>query len=247
MKISVYFTPLGVNPSDVEGRPVLVLDILRTTTTIVAALANGAKDIVPVDGSDEAIRIAQNLERDGVLLAGERKAQRISGFDLGNSPLEMTAEAVAGKTLVMSTTNGTRALLAAQTGDPVMVGAATNFEAVATRARELFAERGELVVLCAGRQRMFALEDAYAAGRFAQAVIPQGQRRSVELNDAGLVALEIIKRYGDKWKRAVAASAAARDLNAIGLKQDVLAATECDGYDIVPLYSGHRVTLAPRE
>lgn len=245
MRISVFFTPLGVTPQDLAGRPVLVVDILRATTTIVAALARGARAVIPVVAADEAIRIAQNLERDQVLLAGERRAVRIEGFALGNSPREMTAEVVAGKTIVMSTTNGTPALVAAETGAPVLVAAATNFTAVVERTRVLVDGSGELVILCAGKEKRFALEDAYAAGRLAQAVIPDGRRRSVALNDAALASLELVRRYGDKWKNAVRASAAARDLIAKGFREDVAAATASDAHDVVPVLRERHVTLDP--
>jgi 2-phosphosulfolactate phosphatase len=243
MKLSVHFTPVGVLGADLAGRPVIVVDLLRATSTIVAALANGAKAVVPAEATDEAIRIAQNLERDGVLLAGERGGERISGFALGNSPREMTPQVVGGKTVVMSTTNGTPAIRAADDGTPVLIGAATNFSATVRRARELVDEAGELSILCAGRERGFSLEDAYAAGRFALALIPPELRRRVELNDAAIAALELIKRYGDRWKRAVSASAAARELIRKGFRQDVLAVTMSDCYDVVPVYANRQITL----
>jgi 2-phosphosulfolactate phosphatase len=245
MKVSVYFQPVAVAGADLAGRPVIVVDILRATSTIVAALASGARAVVPTVATDEAIRIAQNLERDRVVLAGERGGIRIEGFALGNSPAEMTPETVGGKTVVMSTTNGTPAVRAAEGGAAVIIGAATNFSAAAARARDLVTEGGEVVILCAGRERGFALEDAYAAGRFAQALIPPGGRRRVELNDAAIAALELIKRYGDRWKRAVMASTAARDLMTKGFKDDVAAATEVDRYDVVPLYADRQITLKP--
>src|SRR5882724_6953954 len=168
MKLSVYFTPQGVSPADVAGRPVLVLDILRATTCIVAALAHGARAIVPAATSEDAIRIAQNLDKHTVLLAGEKRAERIPGFALGNSPLEMTPDVVASKTIVMATTNGTPAFIAATSGQPVIVGAAVNFQAAAAAVAAQFTEHQALAILCAGRERQFSLEDAYAAGRFAQ-------------------------------------------------------------------------------
>ncbi|HEX9691499.1 MAG TPA: 2-phosphosulfolactate phosphatase [Gemmatimonadales bacterium] len=243
MKVTVYFTPLGVNPQDVAGRPVIVLDLLRTTTTIVAALARGARAVLPASGPDDALRLAGNLERDTVLLAGERRLQPIDGFNLGNSPSEMMSEVVVGKTIVMATTNGTPALMAAEPGNPVLIGAATNFSAVVERARCLFAERGEIVILCGGRQRMFALEDAYAAGRFVDALVPGKDRRKADFNDAAIASLELVRRYGDRWKRAIAASAAARDLKANGLKADLNAATEVDTQTIVPVYANRLVTV----
>jgi 2-phosphosulfolactate phosphatase len=243
MKLRVHFVPASVVSADIAGRPVIVVDVLRATSTIVAALAAGARAVVPALATDEAIRIAQNLERDGVLLAGERGGEPISGFALGNSPREMTPDAVGGKIVVMSTTNGTPAIRAAEGGAPVLIGAATNFSAVVARARELVGEDGELAILCAGRERGFALEDAYAAGRLVQALIPGGGRRRAQLNDAAIAALELIKRYGDKWKRAVAASAAARDLMAKGYKGDIMAVTEVDRHGVIPVYAERQITL----
>jgi 2-phosphosulfolactate phosphatase len=243
MKVTVFFTPLGVNSQEIAGKPMIVLDVLRTTTSIVAALSNGARAVLPASGQEEALRLAGNLERDAVVLAGERRMLPIDGFDLGNSPLEMLPDVVGDKTIVMATTNGTPALVASEQASPVLVGAATNFSAVVERARPLFAEGGEIVILCGGRQRMFALEDAYAAGRFVDALVPGKDRRQADFNDAAIASLELVRRYGDKWKRAVTASAAARDLKANGFKADLNAATEVDSQSIVPEYRDRLVTL----
>lgn len=242
MKLSVFFTPLGITDQSVAGKPTIVIDVLRCTSTIVAAMANGARSVVPANTGDNALRIASNLESDDVLLTGERGLQRIEGFHLGNSPLEMTGEVVAGKTLVMTTTNGTVALLAVDTARPVLIGAITNFSAAVARAQEEFERKGEIVILCSGRRSMFALEDAYVAGRFTAALVPWRVRRQVELNDAAIAALELVRRYGGEWKRAVSASAAARDLKALGFKKDLDAATEVDAHNIVPIYSNRIIT-----
>ncbi len=243
MKITVYFTPLGLTSPNIAGKPVVVTDVLRTTTTIVAALANGARAIAPASTAEEALRLAQNLERDNVLLAGERRLERIDGFQLGNSPGDMTPDVVQGKTIVMATTNGTPALTATDAGRPVLVAAITNFSAAVERARRAFREHGEIILLCSGRERMFALEDAYVAGRFLQALVPGKERRAAGLNDAAIAALELVRRYGDKWKRALGASTAAHDLRRRGFKEDVAAATEVDAYSIVPEYAGRLVTV----
>src|SRR5207253_3831472 len=135
MKIDVHFTPLGLGAADLAGRGVVVIDVLRATTSVITALANGAKAVIPAATSEEAVRLASNLEKDGVLLAGERKTLKIEGFALGNSPVEMTPAAVAGKTIVLTTTNGTPALVAAQGGAPVLVGVAVSFKALAAWGR----------------------------------------------------------------------------------------------------------------
>src|SRR2546426_8748348 len=108
---------------------------------------------------------------------------------LGNSPRVMTAAAVGGKTIVLATTNGTPALVAAQGGDPVLVGAPANFRALAARARAVLEQRGELVVLCAGRDKQFAVEDGYTAGRLIKAV-RRGVKR-LRVNDAARAAIAL--------------------------------------------------------
>src|SRR5213596_4007759 len=103
----------------------------------------------------------------------------------------MTAAAVAGKTIVLATTNGTPALVAAQGGDPVLVGAPANFKALAERARAILAQRGELVIVCAGREKQFALEDAYTAGRLIKAIKKGVPPKKLTLNDAAQVSLDL--------------------------------------------------------
>ncbi|HXF95426.1 MAG TPA: 2-phosphosulfolactate phosphatase [Gemmatimonadales bacterium] len=239
MKLDVYFTPLGLNAGDLTGRGVVVVDVLRATTTVIAAIASGAKAVVPAASSEEAVRLTANLEKDGIVLAGERRLQKIEGFALGNSPREMTAEAVAGKTVFLATTNGTPALVAAQGGDPVLVGAAVNFSALAERAGALFHERGELVIVCAGRDKQFALEDAYTAGRLARAV--KKRSRKVSLNDAAQVAVDLAGKYRS-WADAFEASDAARLLRELDLGEDVTFAARPDRFDVVPAYADRRIT-----
>lgn len=242
MKLAVYFTPAGMNAGSLARKPVLVIDVLRATTTMIAALANGAKAILPAASGDDALRLAQNLERGTVLLAGERRSERIPGFALGNSPLEMTPEAVAGKTLVMTTTNGIPAIFAADDGRPVLIGAAVNFRAAAEAARRAFDEAGELAILCAGQDRAFALEDAYAAGRFVEAIVPGRLRRPLEVNDAVIAARELVRKFGADWRNAVTASAHARYLKERGFGKDVAFAAQADACALVPVYADRRIT-----
>jgi len=242
MRIDVFFDPVGVNPSEVQGKTVVVLDVLRATTTITVALYHGARAVLPAASTEEALRIAQNLERDDVVLAGERKSQRIPGFALGNSPLEFTRDAVRGKTIVITTTNGTPALIAAQGARDVIVGAAVNFALVVERCRAALAQHGELVILCAGRERQFALEDAFAAGRLAKVLLPEGGLRAVEVNDGALAALELARHYGERWLRAFRASSHGRELAALGFREDVRVCATEDTHPILPLYADRRIT-----
>ena len=239
MKIDVFFTPLGSREGDLAGRGVVVIDVLRATTTIVTAIAHGAKAVIPAATAEEAVRMTANLERDGFVLAGERRAVRIEGFALGNSPLEMTPAAVAGKTVFLATTNGTPALVAAQGGEPVLVGAAVNFSALVERTRAAFGTSGDLAIVCAGRERQFALEDAYTAGRLVKAV-KRGRRRA-DLNDAARVAVGLTDDFAD-WEAALGASAAARQLIDLDFADDVACCATQDRFDVVPTYADRRVT-----
>ncbi len=249
MKIEVAFTPTALGQNDLNGRSVVVVDVLRATTTIAVALHNGAKAILPAGTTEEALRITQNLERDAVVLAGERKSERIPGFALGNSPSEFTAEVVGGKTIVMSTTNGTAALVAAQAAREVMACAAVNFSAVAERCRAVLAEHGDLVILCSGAERRFALEDAFAAGRLTKALLPEGGTQVVEINDSAVAALELARHFGERWLRALKASSHGRELVALGFKADLDFCAAQDTHPVLPMYADRRITAyrAPHE
>lgn len=240
MKIDVYFTPLGLNAGDLNGRAVVVIDVLRATSTIVSALAAGVKAIVPAASSEEVVRLTSNLEKNGIVLAGERRLVKIEGFNLGNSPREMTKETVGGKTVFLATTNGTPALLAAQGGDPVLVAAALNFSAVAERAHTLFMERGDIVLICAGREKQFALEDAYTAGRLIKAVKKGVPPKKLILNDAAQVSFDLAAQQGG-WLDALGASAAARQLGEAGMGDDVKFCASPDKMAIVPVYADRRI------
>jgi acetyl-CoA carboxylase, biotin carboxylase subunit len=242
MKLEVYFSPQGLTPGEVAGRTVVAVDLLRASTTIVVALAAGAKEILPADSTEEALRIAQNLESDQVVLAGERKSERIPGFALGNSPLEFTPEAVGGRTVVLTTTNGTQAMIAAQGAREIIVAAAVNFSVVVERARAALEAEGELVVLCSGHDRHFALEDAFAAGRLTKVLLPPGGLRQVEVNDGAIAALEIARHYGERWARALRASSHGRELAALGYSRDVALCATQDTHPILPLYADRRIT-----
>ena len=241
MRIDVAFTPAGLSRMEVAGRTVFVVDVLRATTTMCAALANGARACVPVSSIADAMRLAQTLERREILLAGERGAVRIDGFDLGNSPLEMTAQAVHGKTVIMTTTNGTEALLATALAAGVYIAAGVNLSAAVERAREVLAETDDLLVLCAGREGEFGLDDAYAAGRLILGAL-DGQRPRQGVNDAALVCLDLARRYST-WMRPLMAARAGRELVRLGFRDDVVLAATQDRYPLLPQFTDRRITV----
>jgi 2-phosphosulfolactate phosphatase len=238
--IEVAFTPVALGPAEAAGRTVFVIDILRATTTICAALANGAKSVIPAATGEDAVRLAQSIGG-GALLAGERGCVRMPGFALGNSPLEMTREAVEGRPIVHSTTNGTRALLAVQHARAVYAAAAVNLSVAAERAREVVEGGEPLLIVCAGRDAGFSLDDAYCAGRLIRAALgPKPPRRL--LGDAAIASLALARRLGPEWLRPLRMSAAGRELHRRGFDADIEAAAHADSYPVLPHFHDRRLT-----
>ena len=243
MKLDVLLTPAELVPSEIAGRVIVVLDVLRASTSIVQALAAGARVLYPVATIEEAIGLAKTLGRDEVLLAGERKALPIEGFDLGNSPGEFTEERVGGKMVVMSTTNGTIAIAAASGGGRVIIGAWTNFQAVVD---DLVRSQAEPVFLCAGRDRAFGLEDAVCAGQIAAAVMKALPDVEWEMNDGAVAALALAEEFPDPAK-LFPHTAAGRAIADAGLEEDLAYCAQVDLRGVLPVLEGRQIVLATVE
>jgi 2-phosphosulfolactate phosphatase len=244
MRLDVIFSPGDLAPAQVQGRTAFVIDILRATTAMCAALHHGAKAIIPVASTEEALRLAQTIGSTDVLLAGEKNCLKIPGFHLGNSPLEMTEGAVRGKTIIVTTTNGTKALLACQGSAAVYGACAANLGVSAEKARETLDRDGKLLIVCAGRDGAFSLDDAYCAGRLAEAALG-GLKPRRGLNDAAIASLDLVRRYGENWERPLRSSRAGRELIKLGFQDDVLDASRLDAYPVLAHFHERRVTLAP--
>ena len=242
MRIDAFFTPAGMGPGEVQGRTVFVLDVLRATTSMCAALSHGAKAIIPVASTEEALRLAQTIGSTDIVLAGERNCVRIPGFQLGNSPLEMTEAAVRGKTIILTTSNGTQALLGCQGAQSVFPAAAVNLSAAAEKGREALETDRRIIVVCAGRESAFALDDAYCAGRLIAAILGDRKPRR-GLNDAAIACLDLVRRYGDNWIRPLSYSRGGRELIKLGFRDDVNEAARPDAYPVLPHFHERRVTL----
>jgi 2-phosphosulfolactate phosphatase len=237
MRIDAYFTSGEVDQSDLADQLVVVIDVVRATTTMVEALANGARGIYPTDSTEEAVKLAHSLGRDDALLCGERRGQKVEGFDLGNSPAEFTPEAVEGKRLVMSTTNGTTAFHLAHESARVLACAFTNLSAVA----EEIAGVDDVVVLCAGREGRFSMADALCAGHLIARLV-QDTEDGHELNDAALAAKTLASRKPSK--RLLLGTAGGKALAAIGLADDLAICAEIDRHDFVAEMVDQAITRA---
>ncbi len=241
MRIDVLFGVQQLTPQDVQGRVVAVIDVLRASTTIAVALSNGARAIIPMESPDDAVTRSKQFERGAVRLAGERRMLKMDGFDLGNSPVEHTREAVEGKTVLLSTTNGTKALLAVQGARDVVVASYVNLTAVSAMLRTALRGGADITLVCAGQDRQFALEDAACAGRYVHAV--SKRVNGLDLNDAAFAASLIDKKFGDNLMRLFNTAAHGRALAAAGFGDDLAACAAVDSFPVVPIYQDRQITM----
>jgi 2-phosphosulfolactate phosphatase len=240
MRVDVYFTPQEVAPADVTGRVVAVIDVLRASTSIAVALENGARAVIPFASSEDVVNRAKNLARSEVKLAGERRSQQISGFDHGNSPLEFSKENVDGKTILMSTTNGTNAVLAVQGARDVVIASYVNFSAVLSMLRAALRGGTDVAIVCAGQEKHFSLEDSACAGRFVQHITEK--QTKAETNDAAQAAMVIDKKFGTSLKKLFKASSHGAALAEAGFGEDLAFCAEVDSYSVVPVYQDRQIT-----
>ena len=241
MRIDVLFGPGNLVPGMIQGRVVAAIDVLRASTTIAAALANGARNVVPLDSADEAIMRAKQFTRSEVRLGGERKMLPIPGFELGNSPREYTREAVEGKTVLLTTTNGTAVLTQLPGARDVVVASYVNFSAVATLLRAALRGGTDVTLVCAGRDRMFSLEDAACAGRFARSVSKEVV--GTELSDGAYACTVLDRKYGDRLDQLFADSEHGQALLDAGFGQDLETCAEIDKFPVIPIYQDRQITL----
>ena len=208
---------------------VAVVDVLRATTTIATALANGAAGVIAVAEPEDAIALGNRLGRDRVLFGGERESLRIPGFDLDNSPGSFTEAALAGKTVLLTTTNGTRALRAVANAASVRTAALVNRTAVADA---LAHEDGDVVIVCAGNANGFALEDALGAGALVDTLLTV--IGDVELCDGARAAALLYRAVAGRLADAVASADHAQALVEKGFDGDVTRCAALDTLIVVP-------------
>lgn len=239
--LAVHYLPQFVGEADQAGATVVVIDLLRASTTICSALAAGAAAVRPFLEVGEVVRAAEGLDRSQVVLGGERGGEIIPGFDLGNSPAEYTADVVFGRQVLFTTTNGTAALRHARLAERIVVGAIVNLSAVADAVQGA----DDLQLLCAGTNGHVTREDRLAAGAIAHEVLQR--RDDFELTDAA-------QRSVGEWQELLTAAKAfsrspsaqlavelrdtqgGKNLVALGMDDDLPRCAEIDKLDLVPVY-----------
>ena len=241
MDIDVALVPQAARPAD--PATFIVVDEIRTSTTITTLLDIGCSDIY-IEGALSAAR--RRGRETGSILVGERHLRRPAGFDFANSPLALARAGVQGRGVVLSTTNGTAILKMLRRSEYVLVGCLRNARACGGAAVRLAEARGVGIrVVCAGRLRRFVLEDAVAAGVIVTRIVEAADARGIgtNLTDAARVAVSMSNSYPDTLT-ALLDSDGGRVLREIGQEEDIPFCAEVDVTDTVPiLRDGSRMRI----
>lgn len=237
MKIEVFFSPTHVDELSMRGRNVVIIDVLRSSTTICAALKNGAREVIPAPDIENATKISANLSSDSRLLGGERQGKKIDGFDLGNSPLEYTPEKIGGKTIVFTSTNGSETAYKCRYASMALIGAFVNVSSV---VQSIVDVGGTWTIICSGQQGAFSIEDATCAGMIISKI---QAALEVETDDAGLTALILYKNFKRSIVGMLRRSTHGRYLASIGFSEDLKFCAAVDSVPIVPTLNGVGIKL----
>jgi 2-phosphosulfolactate phosphatase len=232
MNIDIQLVPSAPHPHFLFDRVVVVIDVLRATSVIIHAMAEGASEVLPLASVEEAFHLAKAFPRGSVLLGGERESRNIPGFDLGNSPRQYTAEKVRGKKLILTTTNGTKAFHLVSSGKEVLVGSFFNMGAVAERCREW---DGDLLIFLSGDDGNFSLEDTVCGGMLIER-ITQKARKPVSLADGSQCAQILHQRFKDNLLEAFHLSRHGKELINRGFEDDLAYCAQVDISSVVPIF-----------
>ncbi len=242
MKIDLSFTQGQLDEMQLREKNVVVIDVLRSSTTIIAALQNGAREVIPVGSIESAVKISGSLFGDVTLRGGERNGKMIQGFNLGNSPLEYTESTVRGKSIIFCTTNGSVAMVKSRYAKTMVIGAFVNLTEVVKCIKTLEAD---VLLLCAGRPAnagAFSLEDVVCGGMIIQKLM-QDKSIEVELTDSSTAALSLSKSFGKSILKMLKNTDHGKYLIDIGFLNDIKLCAGIDTMPILPMLIGTSIKL----
>lgn len=238
MNVEVHLTANSATEEDLKGKAVIVVDVFRACSTIVTALNHGARAVIPVADMAEAGRIGAHMDTTTALLGGERGGMKIEGYALGNSPQEYTPEAVQGKTVVLNTSNGTRAVTQARGAAEIAIGCFLNVSKVIEFA---WKARHEVAIVCAGSDDRVALEDILCAGLILHQLWAGSDDH--ERSDAAHIALSLYAYDKDNLTDALTRSNHAQRLIELGFEEDIRYCSRIDALPLLPVYRDSRLVL----
>ena len=228
MRVDLHFTPHQIDELALRDKTVVVVDVLRASTSIATALNNGAKEIIPVTTVERAVKISGNLFGDYVLRGGERNGKMIEGFNLGNSPFDYSEEKVKGKAIIFSSTNGSMAIEKSRFARHVAICGFVNIALVTEFMKEL---RQDFIIVCAGNNGMFSLEDSVCAGMLVHK-LSEDDGVELLLSDAAIAATMLYRGHSRSLLKMIKNSEHGKYLASIGFADDL---PVCAGVDTIPV------------
>ena len=223
MRIEVCYSPELIHQFELRGKNVVIIDVLRATSCMVAGIGSGVASIRPVASVEEC----RALGLKGYAMAGERNGHKVEGFDLGNSPLEYQDKRWIGKHIATTTTNGTRAIACSVDAEAIIMGCFLNVDAV---VHHLQNRNQDLVLFCAGWKGKYNIEDSLCAGAIAQGLAEQ----MTETSDATQAAMYLYQSCEHKLAEVIAQSDHALRLSGFGIAEDVTFCAQRNTFNVVP-------------
>lgn len=235
MKIDVIDIAGNITQEKVKGKTAIIIDVLRATSVITTALANGVKAIYPYKDIESVL---ENSKKDtNPLLCGERKGIKIVGFDCGNSPLEYSKELIEGRNMYMTTSNGTRAIEKSAIGaERIYIASFLNIGRI---VKQIIEDNKDIVIICSGTDDNFSLDDALCAGEIIKRVTKQ---KNIELSDIA-IALKIIAENSKDIALTLTGTKHYEYLKSIGFIEDMKHCFTIDKYDILPFYKDGKILV----
>lgn len=231
-KVEVCLTPDLIHQFDLKGKIAVVVDIFRATSCMVTGMAYGVKCIHPVQDVEDCF----NLGKKGMITAGERGGVKVEGFDIGNSPFEYMKDEFQGKSVAVTTTNGTRAILASQAADQVLIGAFLNLDTLVSYLSSL---QKDIVIHCAGWKGTINIEDTLFAG----AVIAKLSDTRTLSGDPALLALQLYEQNKSSLIKIAQASSHAQRLAGFGIEKDLEFCMDLSLYTVLPEFKEGKLQL----
>ena len=235
-KVEVCFSPFLFPLYKDEFDIIVVIDVLRATSAICAAFENGVKELIPVSTIEEA----KDYQARGYLVGAERGGQIVEGFDFGNSPFSYMIPEIKGKTVVLSTTNGTKSINIAKESGQVVIGALSNLDVL---KHWLVEQDKNVLCLCSGWQNKFNLEDTICAGAILDHMLASGKFRSEE--DSSIAAKYLFLSAKDNILGYLKASSHRRRLKNLNLNEDIKFCLTPNTAPVIPVLQGDRIVLVP--
>jgi len=246
MKIDLSFNALQFDEIQLRDRNVVVIDVLRASTTVTVALFNGAREIIPVASIESAAKISGSLFGEVTLRGGERNGKIIEGFNLGNSPVEYSESAVKGKSIIYCTTNGSIAMAKCRYAKSMIIGSFVNLSKV---IEFMCKENKDYIIICAGRVNSmdnFALEDVVCAGMIIDKLMDKDDIE-LELSDSAKAARAVYKSLGRSILKMLKNTEHGKYLIEIGFSEDIKICSAIDSVPVLPMLLGTSIKLRREE